>query len=434
MRVFAFALVAGILNIHPSSAAPTLPCINPANVPGVGRACPEGSYWRITLPDGSSYLTHGNDKSLPALRFANAGSSMPSCASNMQTEPYNILVYAHASNKPNLYGAATKALPAMAMRANAALEAEAAAFGRSMDFRFLCANGLLVVEDAPIALPNEQITFETLMTSVRALGFTSGMAKYWIWYECGNGQGKGCPPGTTTGVATLETDDRLAADNANNFGPSYAVTWGLDINNGGAETMLHEAAHTLGAVQNTAPNSTGAGHCTDGADLMCRADGGPSSGNYTTRKCAAVVFDCNHDDYFNPTPGASNYLATHWNLASPFNRYVAGCLYSTGLLAANGPDNKGVTSAVIAFGPGCQGHAFAASAMTPQPAGIAPAVSRAPSTAPFPDVNVCWYNGTRVIRCDDNLGAENGTVPANANNAHVVLATGIGAQYVLSII
>lgn len=82
-------------------------------------------------------------------------------------------------------------------------------------------------------------------------------------------------------------------------------------------TFLHELSHTLGAVQDSAPNSTGAGHCTDEADIMCYAD---SSGKPVQTACSPTLatpfdelYDCNNDDYWNPSPAAGNYLATHWN-------------------------------------------------------------------------------------------------------------------------
>jgi hypothetical protein len=38
-------------------------------------------------------------------------------------------------------------------------------------------------------------------------------------------------------------------------------------------------------------------------------------------------FDCNHDDYFHPSPAAGTYIATHWNIAHCRNRFIvrSGC-------------------------------------------------------------------------------------------------------------
>jgi hypothetical protein len=89
------------------------------------------------------------------------------------------------------------------------------------------------------------------------------------------------------------------------------------------EGMLHELTHTLGAVMPHAPHATSYGHCTDGHDVMCYADGGTSAGPYTTTACPLLTgsqagmsqsYDCGNDDYFSPAPAAGSYLATHWNV------------------------------------------------------------------------------------------------------------------------
>jgi hypothetical protein len=89
-----------------------------------------------------------------------------------------------------------------------------------------------------------------------------------------------------------------------------------------AEGMLHEMTHTLGAVNSSSPHATSAGHCTDGSDVMCYADGGTSAVPYSTSACPQIAgsagmtqtYDCGRDDYFSPSPAAGSYLATHWNV------------------------------------------------------------------------------------------------------------------------
>ena len=87
------------------------------------------------------------------------------------------------------------------------------------------------------------------------------------------------------------------------------------------ETFLHELSHTLGAVQDNAPHSSGAGHCFDEYDVMCYDDNGPffQQGGQLAYPCTPGTdgsnekFDCNQDDYWNPSPPAGSYLATNWN-------------------------------------------------------------------------------------------------------------------------
>ena len=104
------------------------------------------------------------------------------------------------------------------------------------------------------------------------------------------------------------------------------------------EIGLHELSHNLGAVQFSAPNSSGAGHCNDQFDLMCYEDGGSGS-LFADPNCDGDLslpsdpygadlqaWDCNKDDYFNPSPPGGSYLATHWNLAdSAFLCPLATC-------------------------------------------------------------------------------------------------------------
>lgn len=85
------------------------------------------------------------------------------------------------------------------------------------------------------------------------------------------------------------------------------------------EGFLHEMNHNFGAVQDGSPNSTQAGHCRDGRDVMCYADGGLS---YNSGACPAItsfttgfvqMLDCGRDDYFSPAPAVGSWLATHFN-------------------------------------------------------------------------------------------------------------------------
>ena len=106
-------------------------------------------------------------------------------------------------------------------------------------------------------------------------------------------------------------------------------------------SMLHELAHTMGAVQDEPPTASDAGHCTDGLDLMCYDDAGPA-GTYVDTVCPDPIaplepadeqFDCNGDTYFHPAPPAGNPLAsaTTWQLGLTANEAFAAW---TGSIAA----------------------------------------------------------------------------------------------------
>ncbi|MEU8618314.1 RICIN domain-containing protein [Streptomyces sp. NPDC048623] len=116
------------------------------------------------------------------------------------------------------------------------------------------------------------------------------------------------------GIGTFAGDERPGQSNLSNFGPSYGRT---DAGCWGGHTAAHELGHNLGAVNNSAPNTSRGAHCTDEWDVMCYSDSPYyprmrtvcQDQNYENR------LDCNHDDYFHTSPRPGSYLATHWNIA-----------------------------------------------------------------------------------------------------------------------
>jgi hypothetical protein len=92
------------------------------------------------------------------------------------------------------------------------------------------------------------------------------------------------------------------------------------------EGILHEMTHNMGGVQLNAPHSSTVGHCYDGWDVMCYADGGPFAMTYPCPALAGAMsktYDCNGDTYFNPQPASESWLATHWNVYN--SAFLAPC-------------------------------------------------------------------------------------------------------------
>ncbi|MGZ8578582.1 MAG: hypothetical protein ACXWWX_03505 [Actinomycetota bacterium] len=129
------------------------------------------------------------------------------------------------------------------------------------------------------------------------------------------------------GQATLSWDDRADPGvNWNNqtFSPKYSMIKLGHSATSEAGIWQHEVGHNLGAVQNSAPHTSGAGHCYEGYDVMCYSDGGPwfTGGGGIVNNCVAgmpdgqEIFDCNGDDYYSVAPADGSYLATSWNLSS----------------------------------------------------------------------------------------------------------------------
>lgn len=120
------------------------------------------------------------------------------------------------------------------------------------------------------------------------------------------------------GIGTLmPDDDKSAQANQNNLVPGWAR---VDAGCWSGFVAAHELTHNLGGVQNSAPNHTEYGHCTDDMDVMCYNDG---PGTVMRRVCILAtdenLLDCQNDDYFNTNPLAGTYLSENWNVAdSPY--------------------------------------------------------------------------------------------------------------------
>jgi hypothetical protein len=128
------------------------------------------------------------------------------------------------------------------------------------------------------------------------------------------------------GQGSIYVDDRAEpAANWNNLatlGPRLAMIRIVGSPDTGAHIFLHEVGHTLGAVQDSAPHSSGAGHCYTSSDVMCYADGGPwfAGGGAMESVCPPMPdgqrpFDCEGGDYYQLDPAPGSYLAEHWNTA-----------------------------------------------------------------------------------------------------------------------
>ncbi|MDF9810946.1 hypothetical protein M2266_000177 [Streptomyces sp. SPB162] len=117
------------------------------------------------------------------------------------------------------------------------------------------------------------------------------------------------------GIGSFAGDERPGPENSSNFGPSYGRT---DSGCWGGSTPAHELGHNLGAVNNSAPNTSRGGHCVDEWDIMCYSDTPyyPQMQIHCPNRSSDDRLDCNHDDYFNTNPQPGSYLTTHWNIAN----------------------------------------------------------------------------------------------------------------------
>ncbi|MEU8006732.1 hypothetical protein AB0B66_36715 [Catellatospora sp. NPDC049111] len=142
-----------------------------------------------------------------------------------------------------------------------------------------------------------------LLNAVKAAGYARTDRKYLQFVDAN----------IYCGIGGFAGDTRKSDANRSNTGPEYARA---DNGCWTAGVAAHELGHTLGAVNNNAPNASGAAHCVDEYDVMCYKDGPNVVLRYSCPSQALDQrLDCNHDDYYHTNPPAGSYLATYYNVA-----------------------------------------------------------------------------------------------------------------------
>ncbi len=142
-----------------------------------------------------------------------------------------------------------------------------------------------------------------LLNAVKGAGYTRTDRKYLQFVDSR----------VYCGIGGFAGDTRKTDANRSNTGPEYARA---DSGCWNAGVASHELGHTLGAVNNNAPNGSGFAHCVDEWDVMCYKD---DASTVIVTKCTDRAhdnrLDCNHDDYYNTNPSPGSYLATNYNVA-----------------------------------------------------------------------------------------------------------------------
>ena len=331
---FMIALLSALFGSAPTNpvqAAVAAPCSRPQDYKHyfhVGNACrmPNGML-RMKLANGQFVETHGLDA--PGLLhdpIRRAGTLSGAAAATAAT-PYVcatdarrvMAIYAYPSDAPDRSSTYIPYIRQQFIDANAMVSNTAAKFGVSLSLKAACdADGQITVKVVKMGFTRAQTDVDPVFNDLGSKGYGVAGQRNWIWFD-----GDTCGGGVALGF----NDDRPGVDNSMNNAVTYAISWG----NCPYTYILHEGTHEMGAVTSSAPHSTGAGHCTDDSDVMCYNDGGPNAGSYSSSVCPGTglddFYDCNNDDYFNPSPAAGSYLATHWNIASCNNLTIvrSGC-------------------------------------------------------------------------------------------------------------
>ena len=291
--------------------------------------------------NGRAVCSHGSDPATDAQGAsvfpADAG---PAPASPCPTSDDGVsgariqVLYGHPSDTPDNYATSVDAIRSAVAFADSYFEGSDASTVQHL--RWLCTNGQVSVESVTLAPIGSDgtFTYSDMYNSIaRSRGKKSTRAVYTssdrVYVTFVDGISGSIYP--YCGQGSVNADDRPdPAVNQNNIGPAYALIacWS-------GSTTLHEIGHNLGAVQLSAPHSSGGYHCYDESDIMCYNDGGsyflgPDGKSGTSddgalqTSCVDVLsvayrndrqFDCGENDYYNPAPAATAYVATHWNLA-----------------------------------------------------------------------------------------------------------------------
>jgi hypothetical protein len=227
------------------------------------------------------------------------------CTGDGSTGPRVQLVYANITGKTDRSATFAASFQTWAAAMDSVFDRSAAETGGSRRIKFVHdANCTPTVAKTTLSVAAGN-DFETTVDELTAKGFNRNDRKYMVWVDAN----------VYCGIGEVYPDDRAGQTNYNNV---YSLISRVD--NGcwgvvGQSVEAHELMHNMGGVQETAPNATEYGHCTDESDRMCYPDG---SGEPMVQKCVSGhenTFDCNHDDYFSTAPPAASYLATHWNTA-----------------------------------------------------------------------------------------------------------------------
>lgn len=293
----------------------------------------------IFLPK-SGLCTHGPDPAPPGVDTTRSTPPLPpaaarravtavTCDGNGQSGPRVQVIYAHASDRPNRHSAYLASMRAWAAEADTMMQESAAAVGGARRFRFVTTpDPGCDIDIANVTLsPAGDNNFDNMAVDLATQGFNRGDRKYLVFVDT-----------TSAGICGLGSwwdDDAASQANWNNYGPSYAR---VDAGCWGANAAAHELMHNLGAVQLSAPNTSGGAHCIDEYDVMCYSDEPffPRMRYDCPQFANERLFDCGHDDYFHPAPNPGSYLGTHWNAAD--SRFLVG--------GGNGGDDDGAPPVV----------------------------------------------------------------------------------------
>jgi hypothetical protein len=276
--------------------------------------------------DGVTSCTHGGDMAppqLPDVPVHSRSVSAPLCPGNGRKGARIRVLLGVPADTTAPDPRSTKSLLREALSlADANLDAASAAAGQH--YRFFCRRDRTVTiktVQLPAIGSDDTYTFNDVTTGLTDRGLTKPSTIYATFVaniDCCYGYG---------GQGSLASNDSPSTSTNPNNG-SWARYSMIRLSTTFDATRLallfqHETGHNMGAVQNSAPHTSGAFHCYETNDIMCYNDGGSyfTGGGTLVSVCPDLssiglyVFDCGGDDYYNAAPPPHSYLADHWNVA-----------------------------------------------------------------------------------------------------------------------
>jgi hypothetical protein len=265
------------------------------------------------LADGTVLFSHGGDAKSAAPHGTDMDINDPQLAPVCAAANAQQVLYARPKRAPDRYASVVASLRGQLARNTYVLDQSAKASGGSgARYRVVC-DAAGQVDVKTFVAKSGGTGFNSVVNAARSAGYNRTDVDYTIFYDA-------VDP-SACGVGSYFNDERGSANNLNNNGGAYAVVYS-DCWYG--RTSMHENGHNEGAVQPSAPHSTGSGaHCNDLIDVMCYApDGGNQNQTEVTLCSDTIWFDCNFDTYFDAAPEAGEWLVDHWNIGAAYNRYI----------------------------------------------------------------------------------------------------------------
>lgn len=282
--------------------------------------CPQGM---VAVPGTDGLCTHGPDPAPPGkdedravrlvreVRAERETVDVP-CADDGLSGPRVQVLYVRDAVAVSRYAASLSNIVLWTSQVDAIYAENAVATGGVRHVRWLHGAACTPIITEVVLPAGAILGFGTTISALVTQGYNRSDRDYLMFADT--------TAAGICGIGTLSSDDRPGQDNWNNDGSAYAR---VDAGCWGAATAAHELTHNLGAVQDSAPNSSGGNHCTDDYDIMCYSD----SPNHPTMRIICPdnageshTLDCKHDDFFNAVPAPGSYLDTHWNTAN--NRFL----------------------------------------------------------------------------------------------------------------